>query len=133
MKTSALVGSVSIMLASCAAMDVTGELNRKFHSSHIDAFFETYGSPDNIQIKKGGTWTYEFTLGRKVTYGTHTQTQVINSEAGSMTKTPYAAVVECVIVVYTDEDGLITDMKIRTDNMVNFQTSRCMEIFSLRE
>ena len=133
MKAVIFMGIVTIMAASCVAMDVTQELNEKLLLSHIDGFLETHGHPDNIQIKKDGTWAYQFTLGKKVTYGSHTEMQATEPDglAGVVTKTPYEVVVKCVIAIYTDKNGVITGATILADSVVNFSTSRCMQVFQL--
>jgi hypothetical protein len=75
-----------------------------------------------------------------VTHGTHTDTQVTKTKEGKVTtttQTPYTDVIECVIMVYADEDGVINNTKILTDTkgegLFNFTTSRCMQIFDLIE
>ena len=122
-------------------MEVTQErLNEKLRSTHIDSFVHIYGLPESSHINQDGSRIYKFTLGRKVTHRTHTDTQVTETEEGKVTVTtesPYTDVIECVIMVYADEDGVINNTKILTDTLgeglFTFTTSRCMQIFDLVE
>ncbi len=137
-----LVCILAMLLASCVAMEVTQErLNEKLRSTHIDSFVHIYGLPESSHINQDGSRIYKFTLGRKVTHGTRTgPPQVTETEEGKvtvLTQTPYTDVIECVIMVYADEDGVINNTKILTDTMgegfFNFTTSRCMQIFDFVE